>query len=348
MSHIDEQISASRKEVAELASTVSNSSRKIESLLAERERLLNSAPSDQRIIREAGEEAGRASMRVNAFQIQWPGGNEANSKAKNDALAELRRVEERRRSANGKLIASRQRLGSIASELAECRELLAEQRNHLAAAQDRQRRLVGDRQNLNSQVTAAEAQLAQAALRRSQTTVGEVRKAGTPSGTAAKQSPPGFAYAPAGSQAGGGLSRLPPAVRTLILAEAAGIETGLDLGLNDPPYTGPSIPFSGQRPVARNHDGVSYHRDGMGRTTTLGDQTLVERVDGPAALYTRQNDWEFIQWGNGVYGARHYDSLRGVQQFDMRNPWTGTRTIGEEPYPGNYSGQSWSQQLPLP
>jgi hypothetical protein len=70
MSHIDEQISASRKEVAELASTVSNSSRKIESLLAERERLLNSAPSDQRIIREAGEEAGRASMRVNAFQIQ--------------------------------------------------------------------------------------------------------------------------------------------------------------------------------------------------------------------------------------------------------------------------------------
>jgi len=240
MSRIDEQISASRKEVAELASTVAGTSEKIESLLAEREKVLNWAPSGERIIREAGEEAARASMRVNAFQIQWPGGSEAGRNAKNDAVAELRRVEERRRSTNGKLVAGRQRLGSIASELAEARQLLAEQRSHVAAAQGRQSRLVGDRQNLNSRVAAAEAEIAQAAMRRTQTTVNEGLKAGKPSGTVSKHSPGGFAYSPVGPQAGGGLSRLPKAVRMLILAEAAGIDTGLDLLPNDdyPPDVG--------------------------------------------------------------------------------------------------------------
>ena len=344
-SHLDDRIATSRAEVAELESTVARSSKKIESLLAERDRLLNWMPSGERIVREAGEEAARASMRVNAFQIQWPGGNEAGRNAKNDAVAQLRRVEERRHSANAKLIASRQRLGSIASELAEYRQLLAEQRNQAAAAQGRQRRLVGDRQKLNSQGAATEAQIAQAALRRSQTAVSEGRKAGKPSATVVKPSPGGFAYAPVGPQTGGGLSHLPKAVRTLILAEAAGVDTGLDLGLNDttePPFI---APLGDVRTVSPIQDGVSFHRDGLGRTTRHGNQTLVERVNGPAAIYTREGDWESVQWSNGVHGYRHYDDLRGVQKFDMRNPSNGVRTIGEEPYVGNDYGQGWSQLM---
>lgn len=152
-----------------------------------------------------------------------------------------------------------------------------------------------------------------------------------------------YAFAP---NPRGPLSNLPPVVRTLILAEAAGIDTGVHL-----------LPDDDTSPIDFAHDalgppvaptvGVEIHTDGMGMTTRQGNQTLVQRADGPSSLYTRQGAWESVQNSNGVVGQRYYDDYRGVIQFDFVNPNTGYRTLGEQPYEGNYFFKGWSQQVPV-
>lgn len=145
---------------------------------------------------------------------------------------------------------------------------------------------------------------------------------------------------------GGALGNLPPAVRTLILAEAAGVDTGVDL-LPDDEMSPIGIVRDVLAPVGAPAVGVEIHADGMGVTTRQGNQTLVERANGPSSLYARQGPWESVQYSNGVVGQRYFDDYRGVTQFDFVNPNTGVRTLGEQPYEGNDYGQGWSQQMPL-
>ncbi len=93
--------------------------------------------------------------------------------------------------------------------------------------------------------------------------------------------------------------------------------------------------------------GTFAHRDGRGLTHVRGNQTLVERVDGSAALYTREGQWESVQTNSGVQGVRFYDDFRGVTQYDSVNPNSGLRSYGEQPYPGNDFGQGWWRRDPL-
>lgn len=144
----------------------------------------------------------------------------------------------------------------------------------------------------------------------------------------------------------GALSNLPPAVRTLILAEAAGVDTGVDL-LPDDEMAPSGIVRDVLGPVEPPAVGVEIHADGMGVTTRRGNQALVERANGPSALYTRQGPWESVEYSHGVVGQRYFDDYRGVTQFDFVNPHVGVRSIGEQPYEGNDYGQGWSQQVPL-
>ncbi len=144
----------------------------------------------------------------------------------------------------------------------------------------------------------------------------------------------------------GALSNLPPAVRTLILAEAAGVDTGVDL-LPDDDLSPIRIVRDILAPAEAPAVGVEIHADGMGVTTRQGNQALVERANGASSLYTRQGPWESVQYSNGVAGQRYYDDYRGVTQFDFVNPNTGVRTLGEQPYEGNNFFQGWSQQVPL-
>jgi hypothetical protein len=132
----------------------------------------------------------------------------------------------------------------------------------------------------------------------------------------------------------------------LILAEAAGVDTGVDL-LPDDEMSPIGIVRDVLAPVGVPAVGVEIHSDGMGVTTRQGNQTLVERANGASSLYTRQGPWESVQYSNGVVGQRYFDDYRGVTQFDFVNPNTGVRTLGEQPYEGNDYGQGWSQQMPL-
>jgi len=143
----------------------------------------------------------------------------------------------------------------------------------------------------------------------------------------------------------GAFSNLPRAVRTLILAEAAGVDTGLDL-LPDDEMSPSGIVRDVLAPVEAPAVGVDIHADGMGVTTRQGNQALVQRANGASSLYTRQGPWESVQYSNGVVGQRYYDDYRGVTQFDFINPNNGVRTRGEQPYEGNDFGQGWSQRVP--
>lgn len=144
----------------------------------------------------------------------------------------------------------------------------------------------------------------------------------------------------------GGLRKLPRGLRTLILAEAAEVDTGLDL-FPDDEMSPVGIVSDALGLAEPPSEGVEVHADGMGMTTRRGNQTLVERANGPSSMYTRQGPWESVQYSNGVAGQRYYDDYRGVTQFDFVNPNTGVRTLGEQPYEGNDYGQGWSQQVPL-
>ena len=88
------------------------------------------------------------------------------------------------------------------------------------------------------------------------------------------------------------------------------------------------------------------HIDGRGLTSVRGNQTLVQRADGPSSMYTRDGNWEWHQMSHGVHGVRYYDDFRGVAQFDYVNPYSMVRTLGEQPYFGNDYGQGWSVQAP--
>jgi hypothetical protein len=113
---------------------------------------------------------------------------------------------------------------------------------------------------------------------------------------------------------------------------------------DDPPYSRPTQSF---RTVEPPRSGIGMHRDGRGMTHVLGNQTLVQRDNGFATLYTRNGPWEAVETNTGAWGMRYYDDQRGVTQFDYVNTGAGVETIGEQPYPGNDYGQGWSQQIPL-
>jgi|688.fasta_scaffold713025_2 hypothetical protein len=99
-----------------------------------------------------------------------------------------------------------------------------------------------------------------------------------------------------------------------------------------------------QQQVAAYGYGFQMHEDGGGVTTRAGNEMLVERADGTATYYRRSGDWEYRQHNNGVHGYYHYDDVRQVQRFDYRNPRTGARIIGENPYPTNPYNRAWSRR----
>ena len=146
------------------------------------------------------------------------------------------------------------------------------------------------------------------------------------------------------------LGHLPPVVRAIILIDAAGVDLGLDLDpglgflLHDQAATPARIAAG-----SSHHPSPSYRylpRDEEGITQVSGNQTLVQRANGSATLYTREAPWELVDTNIGVAGKRFYDDSRGETRFDYIDPSTGIRTFGEEPYVGNNYGQGWSQQVP--
>lgn len=69
--------------------------------------------------------------------------------------------------------------------------------------------------------------------------------------------------------------------------------------------------------AARAHRAsITVHSDGLSVTHRQGDQTLAERASGPSALHSREDQWEAIQYSNGVIGRRYFDVARSVIQFD--------------------------------
>ena len=96
--------------------------------------------------------------------------------------------------------------------------------------------------------------------------------------------------------------------------------------------------------AAQNPPAVEVHEDGQGVTIRQGNQTLVRRNGGHAELITRVGNWEYRQHSNGVYGAYYYDNVKGVQRYDFRDPRTGQRKIGENPYPNTPYYYGWGAQ----
>lgn len=94
--------------------------------------------------------------------------------------------------------------------------------------------------------------------------------------------------------------------------------------------------------LAQYGTSVDIHADGYGATYRSGNQTFVERMDGPSTLIQRVGDWDYRQMSNGVYGAFHYDRVNGVTKFDFRDPRTGRRVIGVNPNPSNPYVRPWS------
>jgi hypothetical protein len=86
---------------------------------------------------------------------------------------------------------------------------------------------------------------------------------------------------------------------------------------------------------------VEPHVDGK-VTYRRGNETLVQRTDGSYVLYRRFGNWHYFQESTGKFGAYFYDNVRRVQRFDIRDPRTGRREIGENPYKGNRSAIGWS------
>ena len=92
--------------------------------------------------------------------------------------------------------------------------------------------------------------------------------------------------------------------------------------------------------------GVDTHDDGQGVTTRLGDRMIEERSDGSWTSYKRDGDWEYRQHNTGVVEYWFYDDVNQVQKYDIRDPNSGTRVIGENPYPTNPYGIKWRKRVP--
>jgi hypothetical protein len=92
---------------------------------------------------------------------------------------------------------------------------------------------------------------------------------------------------------------------------------------------------------------VRYHADGGGVTYNAGNEKRVEYADGSWSHYVREGNWEYRRHSSGVFEAWFYDDLNQVSRFDIRNPNTGVREIGENPYPTNPFAVTWSRRLPL-
>lgn len=91
--------------------------------------------------------------------------------------------------------------------------------------------------------------------------------------------------------------------------------------------------------------GVDVHKDGMGVTIRTGNTQVEERADGSWTRYRRAGDWEFRVHNTGTKEYWFFDDLREVQKFDIRDPNTGIRLIGENPYKSNPFGMKWQKRL---
>lgn len=93
--------------------------------------------------------------------------------------------------------------------------------------------------------------------------------------------------------------------------------------------------------------GVKHHADGGGVTYNDGDERRIEYADGSWVHYVREGNWEYRRHSSGVFEAWFYDDLNEVSRFDIRDPNTGVRRIGENPYPTNPFAVKWSRRLRL-
>jgi hypothetical protein len=252
-----------------------------------------------------------------------------------------------------KLNAARKRSTDAPKELLASQAALPEVSKLLATAEKEMGHLIAERDRLGRELAAAESkravEIAEAQKRAAEESrrlaeLERSRKAQPERAAVAAFMP---ASPPWGSGQKSGLSKLPPVVRTLILAEAAGIDVGVDIFPEDDPLSPVATIRDAVRPLVPAGPSTAMHADGMGVTHRQGNQTLVERANGPSALYTQEGPWEAVQFSNGVFGRRYYDDSRGITQFDFVNPNAGVRTFGEQPYLGNDFGQGWSQQVPL-
>lgn len=92
---------------------------------------------------------------------------------------------------------------------------------------------------------------------------------------------------------------------------------------------------------------VKPHADGAGTTFNTGNEKRIEYVDGSWVHYVREGNWEYRRHSHGVLEAWYYDDARQVARFDIRDPQSGVRKIGESPYPTNQFAASWSKFAPL-
>jgi predicted nucleic acid-binding Zn-ribbon protein len=230
------------------------------------------------------------------------------------------------RDAEAQLADARTKLARATSQLAQSRDVLEDGPARLASTEQQLSKLQVDLTSLSPRLAAAES-AEQRRLAASKALAERDRRI--------KKEPKQVAQSPQRWIRPNGFSRLPQQVQMMILAEAAGIDLGLSL--NERPTSLANVLPDAPR---------SYvHNDGRGVTHVQGNQTLVQRANGPSSLYTRDGDWERHEMSHGVWGMRHYDDFREVTRFDYINPHTGIRTIGEQPYPENDFGQGWSQRM---
>lgn len=272
------------------------------------------------------------------------------------ALAdEVAQLAARYTSLESQLFSSRKRLTEGAHELSRCKQILTQiPESSVATAEAVLSRKVATRDPLKAQLAAAESKRNAEIAAASQKQAAEEKwrlaylerthKAEAEQAAAAAAMPAARSW---GSGQRGWLSNLPPGVRALVLAEAAGIDVGLDIFPDDDAMSPLATIREIIPPLAPAGPTSTIHADGLGVSHRQGNQTLVERANGPSALYRQEGSWEEVQYSNGVYGMRYYDDYRGVTQFDFFNPNAGIRTFGENPYEGNDYGQGWSQQVPL-
>jgi len=92
--------------------------------------------------------------------------------------------------------------------------------------------------------------------------------------------------------------------------------------------------------------GCDYHDDGQGLTIRTGNTQVEKRSNGRWTRFTRDGNWEYRQHNTGVEEYWFYDDVNQVQKFDIRDPNSGARTIGVNPYPTNPYGTSWKRRVP--
>ncbi len=247
---LDTQIQSAEHQLLALRSKQTAAMQATTRLTSELKRLRDELPAIERALERANRKLAEALKVAAAYEQaknprrRSPPLSQEKAKTHEMATADLAAAMDTQRGLAYRVSAGRTRLKDAPKELAAHQAALSKNRESLGATEQQLVRMKADRDRLQAQLAAAESRLA------AELSAKGAAKRAQDAGLSAevsrdRQSADVPAFVPRRKASGRGLDRLPPAIRLLILAEAAGLDTGVDLlpdedgGLASPPIVPP-------------------------------------------------------------------------------------------------------------